>query len=159
MKTIGRVMQLFSVHYLMTLYKLSVPSFKKISPTVSELLSGHILKFTKGHNSIKDVGGVTVLVLGTSPDNVLYLGSTLGWSQSRKGHNSVKTVNGVMVLDLCTSSDNALYFKKISQRVSELLRGCGSVKLPKQTTSAILSKRIANQFLLMLIKMHVLTAT
>ena len=32
-----------------------------------------ILKFTKGHNSIKSVGGVTVLVLFTSSDNALYL--------------------------------------------------------------------------------------
>ena len=30
-----------------------VPSFKKISQRVSKLLSGHILKFTKGYNSIK----------------------------------------------------------------------------------------------------------
>ena len=68
MKTIGRVMQPFSVHYLMTL----LLSFKKISPRVSELLSGHILKFTKGHNSIKTVDGVMVLNLCTSHDD-LYL--------------------------------------------------------------------------------------
>ena len=75
MKTIGRVMQPFSAHHLMTLY--IVPSFKKISPRVSELLNGHILKFTKGHNSIKDVGGFTILVLCTSPDNALYLSQVL----------------------------------------------------------------------------------
>ena len=44
------------------LYQLS---FEKISPRVSELLRGHVLKFTKGHNSIKNAGGVMVLVLGT----------------------------------------------------------------------------------------------
>ena len=32
-----------------------------------------ILKFTKGHNSIKSLGGVKVLVLCTSSDNALYL--------------------------------------------------------------------------------------
>ena len=56
-------------------------------------------------------------------------GLTLGWSRFTKGHSSVKTVNVVMVLNLCTSSDDSLYLyqvsKKVSQRVSELLRGCG----------------------------------
>ena len=33
------------------------------------------LKFTKGNNSVKSVGGVTVLVLCTSSDNVLYVPS------------------------------------------------------------------------------------
>ena len=32
-----------------------------------------ILKFTKGHNSIKSVSGVKVLVLCTSSDYALYL--------------------------------------------------------------------------------------
>ena len=67
MKTIGRVVQPFFAHNLMTFF--FATSFKKISPRVSELLSGHKLKFTKGHNSIKNVGGVTVLVLCTLPDN------------------------------------------------------------------------------------------
>ena len=31
------------------------------------------MKFTKGHNSVKDVGGVKVLVMCTSSDNALYL--------------------------------------------------------------------------------------
>ena len=36
----------------------------KISSRVSDLLSGHdfILKYTKGHNSVNNVGGVTVFV-------------------------------------------------------------------------------------------------
>ena len=33
----------------------------------------YILKFIKGHNSVKSVGGVMVLVLCTLPDNALYL--------------------------------------------------------------------------------------
>ena len=32
-----------------------------------------ILKFAKGHNSVKNVGGVMVLVLSTMSDNALYL--------------------------------------------------------------------------------------
>ena len=76
MKTIGRVMQPFFAHHLMTFFFFA-PSFKKISPRVSELFSRHILKFTKGHNSIKTVGGVTVLVLCTSPDYALYLSQVL----------------------------------------------------------------------------------
>ena len=35
------------------------------------------MKFTKEHNSIKNVGGVTVLVLCTLPDNALYLSQVL----------------------------------------------------------------------------------
>ena len=31
------------------------------------------IKFTKGHNSVKSVGGVKVLVLRTSSHNALYL--------------------------------------------------------------------------------------
>ena len=49
MKTLGRVMLSFPAYCLMTLYIYT----KKISKRVSGLLSGHILKFTKGHNSIK----------------------------------------------------------------------------------------------------------
>ena len=36
-----------------------------------------ILQFTKGHNSIKSVGGVRVLVLSTLSDNALYLSQIL----------------------------------------------------------------------------------
>ena len=32
-----------------------------------------ILKFAKGHNSVKNVGGVIVLVLFALPNNALYL--------------------------------------------------------------------------------------
>ena len=71
MKTICRVMQPFFAHHAMTLYICT--KFQKISPRVSELLSGHILEFTKGHNFMKNVGGVSVLVLCASSDNALYL--------------------------------------------------------------------------------------
>ena len=75
MKSIGRVMQPFSAHHLMTLYNCT--KFKEISQRVSELLSRHILKFIKGYNSVKNVGGVTVLLLCPSPINALYLGQVL----------------------------------------------------------------------------------
>ena len=43
--------------------------------TVSKLQSGHDFhkKKSKGHNSVKDVGGVSVLVLCISSDDGLYL--------------------------------------------------------------------------------------
>ena len=52
-----------------------VPSFKKISQRVSELLRGCNLytKFAKGHNSVKTVGGVMVLILSALSVNALYL--------------------------------------------------------------------------------------
>ena len=43
----------------MTLYICT--SFKKIPQRVSELLSGYMLEFNKGHISIKNVDGVMVL--------------------------------------------------------------------------------------------------
>ena len=67
MKTIGRVKQPFSTYHLMTFYICT-----KFQENISMgLLSRHLLKFTKGHNSIKNVGRVTVLVLRTLPDNAL----------------------------------------------------------------------------------------
>ena len=69
-------MQPFSAHHLIILY--TCTKFQEhISPKVSELLSGHILKLTKGHNSIKNVGGLTVLVRYTLPDNALYFSQML----------------------------------------------------------------------------------
>ena len=69
----------------------------------------HTENLQRGINSIRNVDGVTVLVLCTSPDNALYFskvllkylkgslsyrlklkGSTLGWLQFTMGHNSVK---------------------------------------------------------------------
>ena len=47
----------------------------KVSQKVSQLLSRHIsqLNFSKGHDSVKIVGKVTILVLCTLPDGALYL--------------------------------------------------------------------------------------
>ena len=52
-----------------------LPSFTRISQTVSELLSRYYfqLKFSKGHSTIKIVGGVTGLILWISTGGVLYL--------------------------------------------------------------------------------------
>ena len=52
-----------------------VPSFTKISQRVLGLLSGHIslLKFLKGHNSVKNVGGAMVLNLCILSHGALYL--------------------------------------------------------------------------------------
>ena len=50
-------------------------SFMKLSRTVFKLRADRIfiLKITNGHNSVKNVHGVTVLNLYTSSDNALYL--------------------------------------------------------------------------------------
>ena len=48
----------------------------KISQKVSKLLSGHLiskLKFSKGHNSLKNVGRIIVLNLCTLSGDALYL--------------------------------------------------------------------------------------
>ena len=86
-------------------------------------------KISKGQNSVKNVDGVTVLVLCTSSDDGLYLYKVSqkysGWYQSyrvdtisirkiSKGRNSVKNVGGVSVLVLCTSSDDGLYLYHVS---------------------------------------------
>ena len=46
-----------------------------ISQYVIEVLSGHdfCTKISKEHNSVKNVGGVTVLLLSISHDGALYL--------------------------------------------------------------------------------------
>ena len=92
-----------------------------------------IAKVSKGYNSVKNVGGVTVLILCTWPDSGLYF-YKVSWKYSgqyqsyradtifirkiSKGHNSVKNVGGVSVLVLCTSSDGDLYFYKVSWKYS-----------------------------------------
>ena len=52
-----------------------VPSFVKLSRTVSKLLSEYdfYTKITKGNNSVKNVGGATVVNLFTSSGHDLYL--------------------------------------------------------------------------------------
>ena len=101
-----------------------------------------ILKITKGNNSAKNVGGVTVVNLCTSSGHALYfyqvLWNYLEWYQSyradtisilkiSKGNNSAKNVGGVTVVNLCMSSDNGLYFLpsfvKLSRTVSKLWTG------------------------------------
>ena len=52
-----------------------VPSCIKISPWFSELLREHDFhtEIYKGHNSVKTVNGVTVLILCILSDDALYL--------------------------------------------------------------------------------------
>ena len=56
-----------------------VSSFVKISPLVSELLRNmiFILKFTKEHNSVKTVDGVTVIILCILSADAIYLSQVL----------------------------------------------------------------------------------
>ena len=84
-----------------------------------------IVIFSKGHNSVKNVGGIMVLVLCTLFDNASYLyqdlckylkGLRSNYYADRisivkfdKGHNTIKNVGGVMVLILCMSFNDALY--------------------------------------------------
>ena len=85
-----------------------------------------IVIFSKGHNSVKCVGGVMVRALCTFSDNALYLfqvcisskylkglrsycADTISILKFGNGHNFVKKVGGVMVIALCTYFDDALY--------------------------------------------------
>ena len=87
-----------------------------------------ILKITKGNNSAKNVGGVTVVELCTSSGHALYFyqvlrnylkryqsyrADTISILKITKGNNSAKNVGGVTVVDLCTSSGHALYFYQV----------------------------------------------
>ena len=88
-----------------------------------------IRKITKGNNSAKNVGGVTVLNLCTSSGHALtfyqvlwnyleryqsYRADMISILKISKGNNSAKNVGGVTVLYLCTSSGHALYLYQIS---------------------------------------------
>ena len=88
-----------------------------------------ILKITKGNNSAKNVGGVTVVDLCTSSDHALYFyqvlwnyleryqsyrADTISIPKISKGNNSAKKVGGVTVVNLCTSSDHGLYLYQVS---------------------------------------------
>ena len=75
MKTIGRVMQPFTAYHLMTLYICT--KFQENISKDFKVIKGTHTEITKGHNSIKYVDGVTVLVLCTSPDNALYFSQVL----------------------------------------------------------------------------------
>ena len=87
-----------------------------------------ILKITKGNNSAKKVGGVTVVDLCTSSSHALYFyqvlwnylkryqsyrADTISIPKITKGNNSAKNVGGVTVVNLCTSSGHALYFYQV----------------------------------------------
>ena len=87
-----------------------------------------ILKITKGNNSAKNVGGVTVLYLCKSSGHALYFyqvlwnylkryqsyrADTISILKISKGDNSAKNVGGVTVFNLCTSSGHALYFYQV----------------------------------------------
>ena len=87
-----------------------------------------ILKITKGTNSAKNVGGVTILNLCTSSGHALYFyqvlwnylkryqsyrADTISILKITKGNNSLKNVGGVTFVDLCTSSGHALYFNQV----------------------------------------------
>ena len=87
-----------------------------------------IRKISKGNNSAKNVGGVTVVDLCTSSGHALYFyrvlwnyleryqsyrADTISILKITKGNNSAKNVGGVTVVDLCTSSGHALYFYQV----------------------------------------------
>ena len=87
-----------------------------------------ILKISKGDNSAKNVGGVTVVDLCTSSGHALYFyqvlwnylkryksyrADTISILKITKGKYSAKNVGGVTVFDLCTSSGHALYFYRV----------------------------------------------
>ena len=87
-----------------------------------------IRKSTKGNNSAKNVGGVTIVHLCTSSGHALYFYQVLGnyvklYQRNKadtisirkitKGNNSTKNVGGVTVVDLCMSSGHALNFYQV----------------------------------------------
>ena len=115
-----------------------------------------ILKITKGNNSAKNVGGVTVVDLCTSSGHALYFyqvlwnylkqyqsyrADTISIRKISKGNNSAKNVGGVTVVDLCTSSGHALYFYQV---LRNYLKRCQSyrvdtisiLKITKENNSA-----------------------
>ena len=94
-----------------------------------------IAKLSKGHNSVKNVGRVTVLFLCTSSDGGLYFYMKIFWmvpklkrgqdfhqKKNLKGNNSIKNVGGVSVLILCTSSDDGLYLSKFHENILKGIR-------------------------------------
>ena len=87
-----------------------------------------ILKITKGNNSAKNVGGVTVVYLCILSGHALYFyqvlrnylkqyqsyrADTISILKITKGNYSAKNVGGVTVVNLCTSSGHALYFYQV----------------------------------------------
>ena len=83
-----------------------------------------IRKITKGNNSAKNVGGVTIVYLSTLSGHALYFyqvlwnylklyqsfrADTISILKITKGNNSPKNVGGVKIINLSTSSGHALY--------------------------------------------------
>ena len=86
-----------------------------------------ILKITKGNNSAKNVGGLTIVNLWTSSGHALYFyqvlwdylkryqsyrADTISIPKITKGNNSAINVGGVTVVNLCMLSGHALYFNQ-----------------------------------------------
>ena len=127
---------LISAKWLVMLY--IVPSFLKLSQTVSKLLSGHNFyntEITKGNNSAKNVGGINVVNLCTSSGHALYFyqvlwhylkryqsyrADTISILKITKGNNSAKNVGGINVVNFSTSSGHALYFYQVLLNYLEL---------------------------------------
>ena len=87
-----------------------------------------LLKITKGNNSAKNVGGVTVVNLCTSSGHALYFyhvlwhylkryqsyrADTISILENTKGNNSAKNVGWVNVVNLCMSSGHVLYLCQV----------------------------------------------
>ena len=83
-----------------------------------------IRKITKGNNSAKNVGGVTLVNLCTSSGHALYFyqvlwhyhkryqsyrADTISILENTKGNNSAKNVGWVNIVNLCMSSGHVLY--------------------------------------------------
>ena len=100
-----------------------------------------ILKITKGNNSAKNVGGVTVIYLCTSFGHALYFyqvlwnylkryqsyrADTISVLKITKGNNSAKNVGGVTVFNLCMSSGHALYFYQVLWNYLERYQSYGA---------------------------------
>ena len=109
-----------------------------------------ILKITKGNNSAKNVGGVSVVNLCTLSGLSLYFYQVLRHYLERyqsyrvdtisilkitKGNNSAKNVGGVTVDNPCTSSGHALYLCKVSWNYLERYQSytAGMISIQKIT--------------------------
>ena len=99
------------------------------------------LKITKGNNSAKNVGWVTVFNLCTSSGHALYFyqvlwnylerypsysADTISTLKISKGNNSTKNVDGVTVFNLSTSSDHGLFFCQVSWNYLERYQSYGA---------------------------------
>ena len=67
-----QVEQLFLISERRLSCLIFLPSFVKLSRTVSKLYTISVLKITKGNNSTKNVGGVTGVNLCTLSGHALY---------------------------------------------------------------------------------------